>query len=237
MQSYNQYCPVARAAAILGERWLPMILRELLDGATGFNEIQRGLPGINRTLLLGRLRNLERLELVEREVGQDGRSQAYRLTSAGEGLGTVIAAMGAWGAEWMFREPEPTELDPHLLLWWIRRRIHHERLPDRRIVVRFDIAGPRRVIYWLILDHGEASVCPEDPGFEVDVWVQGDVAALYQVYAGRVPLVDAVRAGGVRLDGRRELVRAFDSWMAWSPAAPAVRQFASAERRDKQDKG
>ncbi|GAC1611410.1 MAG: winged helix-turn-helix transcriptional regulator [Mycobacteriales bacterium] len=232
MRSYHQYCPVARTAAILGERWNPLILRELLDGATGFNEIQRGLPGINRTLLLSRLRELERLTLVEHQIGTAGQASHYQLTAAGHSLGRVIQAMGTWGAQWMFGEPEPDELDPHLLLWWIRRRINHDRLPQHRVVVLFDLnAVDRRLRYWLVLDRGEASICPQDPGFEVEVVVSADFDALYRVYAGQLSLADALRAGRVLLTGRRDLVKAFPAWMAWSPAAAAVRRYADATSR------
>ena len=59
MQKYNQYCPVARSSEILADRWTPLIVRELVLGSHRFNEIERGLPGISRSLLVSRLRHLE----------------------------------------------------------------------------------------------------------------------------------------------------------------------------------
>ena len=59
MRSYAQYCPVAKASEILGDRWTLLIVRELLGGAIGFNELQRGLPGISRSVLTDRMRALE----------------------------------------------------------------------------------------------------------------------------------------------------------------------------------
>src|SRR5262245_32869390 len=60
MRSYAQYCPVAKASEILGDRWTLLIVREMLGGASGFNELQRGLPGISRSVLTDRMRALER---------------------------------------------------------------------------------------------------------------------------------------------------------------------------------
>lgn len=59
MAEYRQYCPVARACEILADRWTPLIVRELLAGSRHFNQIERGLPGISRSLLVARLRHLE----------------------------------------------------------------------------------------------------------------------------------------------------------------------------------
>jgi DNA-binding HxlR family transcriptional regulator len=64
MKTYGQYCPVAKAAEILGDRWTLLIVRDLLFGPVGFNELARGLPGISRSVLSGRLRHLERLGLI-----------------------------------------------------------------------------------------------------------------------------------------------------------------------------
>src|SRR5437868_1037400 len=88
MRSYGQYCPVARATEILADRWTPLIIRELLAGVSRFNEIERGLPGISRTLLAERLRRLEGAGVVERRAAE------YRLTQAGTDLQRVIDAVG-----------------------------------------------------------------------------------------------------------------------------------------------
>jgi DNA-binding HxlR family transcriptional regulator len=83
MRSYAQYGPVAKASEILGDRWTLLIVREMLGGASGFNELQRGLPGISRSVLADRMRALERAEVVERRTGPKGRTLEYLLTSAG----------------------------------------------------------------------------------------------------------------------------------------------------------
>jgi DNA-binding HxlR family transcriptional regulator len=64
MRTYHQYCPVARASEVLAERWTPIILRDMLGGASTFTEIAAGSPGISRTLLATRLRELQRAEVV-----------------------------------------------------------------------------------------------------------------------------------------------------------------------------
>ena len=81
MRSYAQYCPIAKASEILGDRWTLLIVREMLGGASGFNELQRGLPGISRSVLTDRLRSLERAEIIERRTGPKGRTLEYRLSA------------------------------------------------------------------------------------------------------------------------------------------------------------
>jgi DNA-binding HxlR family transcriptional regulator len=223
VQSYGQYCPVAKASEILADRWTPLILRELLAGGHHFNELERGLPGIPRSLLSQRLRRLERAGVVERHVAANGRASTYDLTPAGLGLRAAITALGDRGAQWVLRDPEPNELDPGLLLWRMRRRVHHERLPQRRTVVQFDFRGARPGSYWLVLEPSEVSVCLHDPGFEVDVWVTADVAAFHRVWLGRTSLAEAMSGEAVQIEGPRSLTRAFGTWFAWSPFAGTVR--------------
>ena len=128
MHLYGQYCPVARAAEILADRWTVLIVRELLAEVSHFNELERGLPRISRTLLAERLRRLEQAGVVERRVASRGKRTEYRLTRAGRELQRVIDDLGEWGARWAFGEPRPNELDPIVLLWWMRRRVRQERL-------------------------------------------------------------------------------------------------------------
>lgn len=226
-QRYGQWCPVAHASQILAERWTPLIVRELLAGVCHFNDLERGLPGISRTLLTERLRQLERAGVVERQIGANGRTTAYRLTPAGQDLQPVVDALGAWGARWAFPEPKPEELDPGLLLWWIRRRIRTDTLPPGQIVVEFHFPAARKEHFWLLLARTEVSLCLDDPGFAVDVLVTADLAIFYQVWLGRLSFEGALRVGALAVEGPSMLVRAFPRWLEWSPMAPAVRAAAA----------
>ena len=90
----GDYCPISMAVDVLGDRWTPLVIRELMVGASGFNEIHRGIPRVSRTLLAQRLRQLERLGLVERSVGARGRPGGYTLTESGHAITPVVWAMG-----------------------------------------------------------------------------------------------------------------------------------------------
>jgi DNA-binding HxlR family transcriptional regulator len=222
MYLYGQYCPVARALEILADRWTLLIVRELLGGVDHFNALDRGLPGISRALLVERLRRLERMGVVVRRAGSAGRV-AYSLTSAGEQLQPIIDVLGGWGARWAFGDPRPSELDPVVLLWWMKRRVHRDRLPARRVVIQFDFRGGRVGSYWLVLERTDVSVCLQHPKFEIDLRVPADIAAFYRVWLGRTSLDEARRRGQVRLEGAPAMVRGFTDWFAWSPMAEAVR--------------
>jgi DNA-binding HxlR family transcriptional regulator len=223
MNLYGQYCPVARASELLADRWTLLIVRELLADIHRFNDLDRGLPGISRALLVDRLRRLERMGVVERRTSAKGRPVEYYLTSAGQQLQRVIDVLGGWGARWAFGDPRPTELDPVVLLWWMKRRVHRDRLPPVRTVIQFDFHGGRTGSYWLVLERTDVSVCLQHPKFEVDLRVAADINAFYRVWLGRITLGEALRLGSLRLDGPPAVVRAFAHWFAWSPMAPAVR--------------
>lgn len=229
MRSYSQYCPIAKASEILGDRWTLLIVREMLGGASGFNELQRGLPGISRSVLADRLRFLERTEIVERRTGPKGRTLDYRLTLAGRDLEPVVQALGEWGVTWSFTDPRPDELDPDLLIVWMARHADREQLPPKRTVVQFDFRDPAKR-YWMVLDPSEVSVCLRHPGFDVDLKVTVDTATLYCVYLGRAELTGALRAGKLTMSGPRALQRCFGRWFAWSAFASA--SLRADERRN-----
>jgi DNA-binding HxlR family transcriptional regulator len=230
MRPYGQYCPIARAAEVLGDRWSLLIIRELLLGAHGFNEIERGLPRISRGLLSRRLRQLEALGIAARRTRPDGSAGGYSLTPAGEDLEPVILRLGEWGARWAFGEPRAEELDARLLLWWICRRFDDRRA--RRVVVRIDFSDDRSW-YWLVLDGRGASVCLRNTGFDVDVELRTDRRTLFEVWLGRRPLGQAIADGSLRLEGERAPVQAVGGLLArLSPAAPAVRRAQAAEGRE-----
>ncbi|HLI97871.1 MAG TPA: helix-turn-helix domain-containing protein [Candidatus Baltobacteraceae bacterium] len=99
-RKYRQYCGFARALEVIGERWVLMIVRDLLVGPKRFGEIHRGLPGIPTNILTRRLNELEEAQIVERRLAvRPSRGFIYALTSAGEELNDVVIAIGRWGAK------------------------------------------------------------------------------------------------------------------------------------------
>ncbi len=216
MHSYGQFCPVAKASEIFAERWTPLIMRELLMGSTRFNELERGLPRISRSVLSQRLKQLEHDGLIERRVTDGSRSTEYIPTPVGQGLFDILMLLGEWGARWFNENIDPKDLDPNLLMWDMHRRIDLARLPEQQVVVRFDFTGLFRQSNWLILDRQDVSVCYVDPGFEVDLIVTADTMALHRIWAGHQSFDHALRAGYVQVDGPRELARQFPGWLQLS---------------------
>jgi DNA-binding HxlR family transcriptional regulator len=228
MTKYGQYCPVARAAEILGDRWTLLILRDMLVGVQHFNELERGLPGIPKALLAERLRRLQKAGLVVRHAEPHGRKVRYTLTQAGEELRPLLHMLIHWGAKWAFGEPDEEERNPLLLMRWIHRCLRTDRLPDQRIVVEFEFVGERQGPFWLVLEPGDPSVCLTYPGFEVDVRVRAGISAMLQVWLGRMEYFDALRAGLIEVVAPPSLARAFPRWFSLSPTAPTVRAVTRA---------
>jgi len=124
-------------------------------------------------------------------------------------------------------------------VWWAAVDVDMEALPDRRVVVDFDLRGPRPGRYWLVLERPAlVSICFEDPCLDERhyVYLRAETAALYQVYMGRLLLRDAVDDGALDLSGQPDLVRAFSRWFTWSHFAPVVRA-ASARRASHPEPG
>ena len=226
---YGQFCPVAVASEIFAERWTPVILRELVLGSRRFNDIQRGVPRISRALLVKRLRELVAHGVVDSSGGD------YCLTEAGQELGEVVVHLGTWGARWT-APARRDRLDAKLLTWDMRRRIALDRLPEKRVVVRLDFRGvpaghkaPKT--YWLVLERPDVDLCIIEPGFEVDVFVDADLAAFTRVWLGELTIRQAIREGDIKLTGDRQGVRDFPSWLLLSTLAAVPRAAVSLQRR------
>jgi DNA-binding HxlR family transcriptional regulator len=223
MFKYGQYCPIAMAVEILGDRWTLLIVRDLMSGTRRFNDLERGLPGISRALLAARLRRLQGEGIIDKRALGRGRVTEYSLTPAGRALQPVIFSLMEWGAHWAFGAPRPDQLDPVLLLWWMRGRVCLDQLPPHRVVIQFDFGGATTARYWLVLAPDDASVCLTHPGYDIDVLVTADLATYFQVWLGRIGFSDAVRECLIKVEATPALERAFPTWFAWSLAAPTIR--------------
>ena len=165
MSVYGQFCPVAQALEVVGERWTLLIVRELLCGNYRFGEILHGVPLMSRSLLSQRLKTLEDAGLVERRERAAGNGHEYLLTPAGQELRPIVFGLGTWGQRWARRKPSD-KLDPVLLMWDLRRNLDPRRLPERSTVVMFwfrDLPG-KRSRYWLQGRPPRDRAVPDQPG-------------------------------------------------------------------------
>ena len=125
------------------------------------------------------------------------------------------------GANRSAPEPRPDELDPIVLVWWLRKRLDTSHLRNRRSVlhVRFDDVPER---FWIVTEHCDPSVRLTDPGCPVDLSIRSDLVTLYLVSSGRIQVLDTQRGGSVTFDGPSALVRRLPQILRLSPVAEQV---------------
>lgn len=111
-------------------------------------------------------------------------------------------------------------------MWWMHRRVDQSRFPPRRTVIEFRHTDPDPQTIWMVLDHGEASVCLQHPGFECDVVATAATPVFAEVFNGYQRWSDAVDAGTIEVAGPPRLAFALPTWFRWSPWAAATRERA-----------
>ncbi|WP_028660694.1 winged helix-turn-helix transcriptional regulator [Nocardioides insulae] len=229
MASYGQFCPMAKAMEVLDERWTLLVIRELLLGSTHFNELRHGVPKMSPALLSKRLRTLERAGIVRRD--ESGRRTSYHLTPSGRELEPVVQALNAWGVRWI-GELGQADLDPHLLLWDIRRSLPLDAWPRRRTVVEFDLndATDRHSHWWLVVAEGSADVCDFDPGYEIDARLTCSLRTLTEIWRGDQSWEQALRTDLVGIEAPTAARRDVPGWIGQASVARVPRPVAAAQK-------
>jgi len=219
MKGYGQFCPVAKGAEIFGERWTPLIVRELMSGSHRFNELRRGNPLMSPSMLSQRLKTLESVGVIERRTAADGSDNVeYYLTPAGEDLGPIVMQLGVWGQRWARAQLTPEDYDPALLMWDMRRRIDIDQFPQGRTVVFFEfLDAPRKTrFWWMVVSDGEADLCMKNPGHEVDLHVRSKIETMCQIWMGNDTVRRGAASGELQLHGSQELKRSLERWLGYS---------------------
>ncbi len=229
-KKYGQYCPVALAAEIMGERWTILILLALMDGVRRFNDLQRALPRISATLLSQRLRSLEQAGVLNKKSVNSGRGYEYTLTEAGWELESVVMGLGQWGQRWA-RDMEPDDLDPRHLAWSIHLRMNVEKMPAGRTVLQFEFTGAPKDCrrFWILNSGGQIDMCIEHPGFDVDLTIKSDLRRFVEAWRGIRSLRTELAAGRIRLEGPAKFKRSFPDWLLLSALAHVERERAGKE--------
>lgn len=218
MMRYGQFCPIAKAAEIVAERWTPLVVHELLAGSTRFNDIRRGVPLMSPTLLSTRLKELERAGIVQRRAGAN-RGHEWHLTEAGVALGPLIRQLGEWGLQYAHDPLEEGDLDVTVLTWNLRRRVDPTVFSKRRITVYFEFTDvpKHKAQWWVVNDRESVDLCPKDPGFPVDLFVTTDIRTMIDIWFGKRTWDAAVGSGRVEVTGPRELRDRIKFWLLLSP--------------------
>jgi len=213
MAGYGQFCPVAKATEVIGEKWTLLVLRELMLGTVRFNEFQRSLSRMSPTLLAKRLRHLEECGIVIRKKISGQKGYEYRLTAAGRELGPLIEVLAVWGMRWARGQLTDDELDVEFLMRELQRRLQTEYLPDGLTVISlvFDELAKHKN-WWLIIDGDVVDLCTEDPGKDVDLYINSSVRTLVEVWEGDLDIRKALRNGSIKAHGLNHLIRTMPDW-------------------------
>lgn len=108
-RNYSQYCGLAAALDLIGERWTLLIIRELLTGPCRYNILLANLPGIGTNLLADRLKFLSQAGIIRQRSQEGSKLRTYELTEQGEGLRESVLALARWGLGTL-DEPAPGEI-------------------------------------------------------------------------------------------------------------------------------
>lgn len=216
MRGYGQFCPIAKASEVLGERWTHLVIREIGVGSESFNDIRKGVPLMSPSLLSTRLKSLERAGVIQREA-TNGHVK-YRLTRAGEELMPIILQMGTWGHRWVRSELSEEDLDPSLLIWDMHRGMNTEYFTAERAVIKVEFTDmiPRKRFWWLVVRDGDVDVCLKDPGYDIDLLIVSDLKTLTAVWMGDTTIMSALRDKLVDVSGSSALRKNIGAWLGSS---------------------
>ena len=211
---YGQFCPIAKATEIIGEKWTILIIRELLMGGTRFNEFQRGLSLISPTILTKRLNSLVDYGLIVKKKIPGQQGYEYFPTESCKELLPVIKSLGDWGMRWARDNIVDTEYDVELLMLYLQRSVQPDKLVGNETVIHFkftDIKEPSD--WWLIASNGNVDVCNKDPGKNVDVYFTSTVRNMVDIWMGDVSYRKAINDGRLKAVGSNALTRNIFTWM------------------------
>lgn len=204
-RSYGQYCGLARAADLVGERWALLIVRDLLVSPRRFTDLRRGLPKIPTNVLTTRLKELEEAGVVHRRVlpRPDG-SVVYELTDHGRELEEIVLALGRWGARTL-GEPAPDEIVTVDSMVMAMRSTFR---PDAARGVRagFELRLGDIVLHLRVND-GTLAVTPGD-GPAADLVIETG-PAIRALLAHKITPTEALADGTVRVAGKTALLDRF----------------------------
>jgi len=197
-RKFDQYCPMAHALSLVGERWSLLIVRELLHGPKRYTDLTVGLPGIGTNILASRLRDLEQVGVVaKRRLPPPAASTVYELTEYGRGLDEALYALARWGARTLGPPGADDELYPE---WGVNAFPALFNAEAARGLTETYVLKIGEDVFTARLTDGvlDASVGPDEAA---DVVVELDMETFFALTGGELDPADALKQGCVRVEG------------------------------------
>ncbi|MDH3980949.1 MAG: winged helix-turn-helix transcriptional regulator [Gammaproteobacteria bacterium] len=214
---YGQFCPIAKATEIIGEKWTVLIIRELLMGGSRFNELQRGLSLISPTILSKRLDSLAGHGLVVKKKIPGQKGYEYFPTESCKELLPVIRSLGDWGMRWARSSLTEKDYDVELLMLYLKRSIVPEKLIGKETVIRFHFTDiDEYPDWWLVAKDEDLDLCVNDPGRDVDIYFTSSVKTMADIWMGDNTYRKAISDGSLKIVGDKALTRDITAWMTIS---------------------
>ncbi len=221
---YAQYCPVAHALELVGERWALLVVRELLDGPKRYTDLAEGLPGIGTNILAGRLRDLEEAGIVQkRRLPPPAAVRVYELTPYGEELREPLYALGRWGARSLGPPRADDSLPPGWLLNAVRATCTSGCLPDKVFELRVDDDAVTARF------EGDELVVEPGSSAEADTIIETDPATLFSVAAGQISAGEAIKDKVLTVTGSRKDAERFLSFFSFDEPRSQPRRSGELE--------
>ncbi len=200
-RNYDQYCALAKALDVVGERWTLLLVRELFAGPQRFSDLLQTLPGIGNGLLSTRLREMQEAGLIEvTELPAPAATRVYQLTESGHRLDEAVTALGRWGARFL---GPPGATHHHHPLWLLqslaaRTRRSSANAPGlSRLDIDIQLDGQR---HHLRLRSGRV-IAGRGPHHEPQACITTTSETLYALSQGQVRVEDAMREGQLEVNG------------------------------------
>ncbi len=218
MEKYCQFCPVAKAAEILCEKWVILVLRELMMGSTRFGQLRCGLPKISPSVLSRRLKTLEEQGVILRSKKPKSNGYEYHLTESGEELRPIVLGFGRWGHKWAKNKINNDDLDAGFLLWDMRRRLNVEYFQDKRMVIHIEFSEQSSCdrYWWMVINNNEIDLRFEDTGHEPDITIITSVATMTSIWLGYDKLETMISNGRMKIFGSKQHINNVSQWMGRS---------------------
>jgi DNA-binding HxlR family transcriptional regulator len=214
-RTYEQYCAVAKALDLVGERWTLLILRDLVHlGPRRYTDLLGALPGIGTNLLAARLRQLEDEGLVQkRRLSPPAGSVVYELTELGAGLEPTIIELGRWGGNFMAERRDCDVFFPSGHISAVRATFDPERAGDLALTAEFRVDGD---VFFVAIDNGSV-IARQGEAVDPDLVVETDVESSIDLMLRRLSPAAALSRKRVRLHGSKaDFLRLIDV-LAWVP--------------------